>query len=533
MLDYRYASIYSAPDYTHNHLNFVNLVGTQFLSEHWLLSGNIYYRELLTDSNNGDVNDDNYLSGDYGGAAIDCTLPLTTHVANAYCSNGINRASRLSQKTAGAGLKPTSAADRLGGKNQLILGGDYSHARDTYEQRFAYANLTPDRTAISNDNPANPNQIVNSVSGTNEIWGAYLTDTWSPSDLLHFTISARYNDSKETLDGYSVDTDVGDYGDGFDTANVLAGSHSFIRLNPALGFTVTPSNAINVFGNYSESSRAPTVIELGCSDPNSPCGLPNDFASDPDLKQVVSKTYELGVRGAADESKLSWSLDLFHTINYDDIQFIATTTSEGYFSNVGSTRRQGLDLSLGGKLGALAWHLAYSLIDATYQSSFLLNGDSNSSADQNGNILVVKGNHIPLIPRHTGRLLVDYDVAKNWDVGGAVVMSSGANLHGNENNANIAGGTNGEGDNVIGTGSIGGYAVVNLFSTVHIASTLDVFVRLNNVFDRKYATAGFLTSNSFEPTGRFRANPDDWTNENAISPAAPRAAWAGIRLHWH
>ena len=532
MLAYRYSSIYSAPDYTHNHLSFVNLTATQFLAEHWLLSGNVYYRHLITDSNNGDVNDDNYLSDDYDGPDIDCDAPLTSHVANAYCANGINRSSRLDQKTAGVGVQITDSGDLLGGKNQLIVGGDYSHADDTYSQRFIYATLTAERTAISDINPYNPNQIVNSLSGTNAIWGVYFTDTWSPNELFHLMVSARYNHSNETLDGYSVDTDVGDYPDGFDSANPLTGNHNFNRLNPAVGFTVTPSPALTFYANYSESSRAPTVIELGCADPNTPCGLPNDFASDPDLKQVVSKTFEVGARGTTENQLLSWSFDVFHTINSNDIQFVATTTSEGYFANVGNTRRQGLDAALGGKLGALSWHLVYSFVDATYQSSFVVNAESNSSADEDGNIQVNPGARIPLIPRHTGRLVLDYDLSKSWDVGGSLIVSSGAYLHGDENNANQAGGTNGEGAYVSGTGAIGGYTVVNLFSTVRLARMLDLFVRVNNVFDKRYATAGFLTSNSFNPNGSFRADPDDWTNENGVSPAAPRAAWAGLRLHW-
>src|SRR5579862_782378 len=325
MLDYRYQAIYSAPDYTHNHLNFVNLVGTRFLAGHWLLSGNLYYRELATDTNNGDVNDDNYLSEGYAGPAIDCAATLTTHAANAYCSNAINRASRLTQKSAGAGVQLTSDADWLRSKNQFIFGAEYSRTRDDYEQRFAYASFTAERTAVANDNPGNPNQTVNSLTGTNEILGAYVTDTWSPSELLHITISGRYNNSKETLDGYSVDTDIGDFGNGFDSAHPLTGDHNFNRLNPAAGFTFTPSKKITLFANYSESSRAPTVIELGCSNPAAPCGLPNDFASDPDLKQVVSQTIEAGARGQINGSLLSWSLDLFHTTNANDIQFIATT----------------------------------------------------------------------------------------------------------------------------------------------------------------------------------------------------------------
>ena len=50
------------------------------------------------------------------------------------------------------------------------------------------------------------------------------------------------------------------------------------------------------------------------------------------------------------------------------------------------------------------------------------------------------------------------------------------------------------------------------------------------MFDKEYATAGFLTTNTFNPNGLFLTDPDDWTNENAVSPGAPRI-WAGIRVH--
>ena len=89
-----------------------------------------------------------------------------------------------------------------------------------------------------------------------------------------------------------------------------------------------------------------------------------------------------------------------------------------------------------------------------------------------------------------------------------------------------------DGEDFIGSGHVGGYAVVNLDTTWHLAKLADVFVRVANVFDHHYATAGFLTSNAFEPNGAFRPDPNDWTNENAVSPAQPIAVWAGVRVHF-
>jgi iron complex outermembrane recepter protein len=229
---------------------------------------------------------------------------------------------------------------------------------------------------------------------------------------------------------------------------------------------------------------------------------------------------------------LNWSADLFRTTNRDDIQFVATATNAGYFDNVGNTRRQGLDLSLGGKEGPLEWHLAYSYVEATFQSTFEVNAESNSTADANGDIQVRPGDRIPLIPKHTGRLIVKYAITPQWDVGGNLIATSGSFLHGNENNANQAGGTNGEGAYVVGSGWIPGYAVVNLQSTYRVSKRLELFARLGNLFDKRYATAGFLTSNSFNPNGSLIANPDNWPNENAVSPGAPRAVWGGIRVRF-
>jgi outer membrane receptor protein involved in Fe transport len=528
MLDFRREASYT-PDFTANRMSFVNLTGTQFLTDKLLLSGNAYYRHLTTDAVNGNIND-SYL-GDFDGPAIDCTDPTASRAALTYCSPGQFASSQLLQRTKGIGLQVTDSQDLFGWANQAILGADYTDSQDGFAQEFQFGPLAPDRLLIYQPSPFNDETVI-SLSGTNKIYGAYFTDTLSPNKLLHFTLSVRYNRNTETLNGQSIDTDIGDFGDGFDEASSLTGNHTFSRVNPAFGFTVTPTDSLTFYANYNEASRAPTVIELGCSNPDSPCGLPNDFASDPDLHQVVARTVELGLRGNLQDQRLVWSADLFHTVSSNDIQFVAAGTNAGFFDNVGNTRRQGLDLSVGGKEGGLHWHATYSFVDATFQSNFEVNAESNSTADENGNILVRSGDRIPLIPRHTGRLVVDYDVNSSWNIGGNVIATAGSYLHGNENNANQAGGTNGEGEFISGSGWISGYTVVNLQSTYRLSKHAQFFARLNNLFDKHYATAGFLTSNSFNANGTFIPDPDKWTNENAVAPSAPRAIWVGMRFQW-
>ena len=527
MYDYRKEQSYT-PDVTRNLLHFINLTGTQKLTAHLLLSGNAYYRRLTTGSDNGGDND-NYLNDNYPGPPIDCNAPFTDSASLAYCTNEANEISRLVQRSTGAGLQLTGTDDLFGKTNQVIVGAGYTDWENGFTQSFLYGFFDQRHLLDYVQSPFNASTSI-SVGGSNKIYGVYLTDTFSPSTYFHINIAARYNRNTEALDGHSVDRDLGDFGAGYGEPSPVTGDHVYSRLNPAIGLTYTPSESTTYYANYNEASRAPTVIELGCSNPGRPCGLPNDFASDPDLEQVVARTFEIGLRGNLADRRLRWSADVFRTVNRNDIQFIATTTNSGYFANVGDTRRQGIDLALGGKEGKLHWNLSYSLVDARFQSNFAVSAGSNSTADANGHIMVRAGDRIPLIPRHTGKLTVDYQFTPRLEIGGNVVVTSGSHLHGDENNANQAGGTNGEGRYIVGSGHIGGYAVVNLQGTYHFSPYFDVFARCANLLNREYATAGFLSTNRFNPNGTYRFDPADWTHENAESPGAPFAVWVGIRL---
>ena len=324
MLYYRREQSYT-PDSTHNLLHFVNLTGTQFLSDHLLLSANAYYRHLITGSSNGS-NNDNYLSENYPGPPLDCSVPPADRLEIAYCSNAAKQLSGLIQRTAGFALQLTDSQDFFRWKNQAILGVDYHDSDDNFAQAFRYGTFAPDRSLIYLDNPLN-NETVISLRGSNRILGAYLTDTLSASKFVHFTVSARYNRSIETLNGYHVDTDVAMRALALmRPARSSADTPSVDQSGDRLA-TVTPTELVTYYANYNEASRAPSVVASGCANPQQPCGLPNDFASDPNLKQVVAHTFELGLRGNLADRRLNWSADVFRTLNRDDIEFIATSTN--------------------------------------------------------------------------------------------------------------------------------------------------------------------------------------------------------------
>ena len=84
-----------------------------------------------------------------------------------------------------------------------------------------------------------------------------------------------------------------------------------------------------------------------------------------------------------------------------------------------------------------------------------------------------------------------------------------------------------------------GYAVANLGARYQVHRRLELFVRINNLFNRQYFTAAQLGPTAFNNTGNFiaRAFPavsGEFPVQQATfyAPGAPRGAWGGIRFRF-
>ncbi len=148
----------------------------------------------------------------------------------------------------------------------------------------------------------------------NDYFGVYFTNTMDVTDQFALTVGGRYNHATIELNDLT-----GQFHE-LDTTN------KYQRFNPMVGGTYKFSEMLTLYGSYSEANRAPTAAELGCAEPDNPCLIESFLTDDPPLEQVVSKSFELGVRGQArpgDGQLFTWSAGLFRTLNQDDILNVA------------------------------------------------------------------------------------------------------------------------------------------------------------------------------------------------------------------
>ena len=567
-LDRDYASVFTKPDITDNQSIFVNLAGMRSIGDSVTLSGNAYYRKINTNTYNGDLNDDSlnqavYLTvpsadrtalvnAGYTGLptasenknntafpfwrCIASTL-LATGEPHEKCDGVINR-TQTAQINYGLSGQFTKFGSLWGQANQFTGGGGYDLSTVTFRQSAQFGYLNPDRsvTGINAfadgskfDDDGSPIDSRVALDGHIHTWSVYATDTLSIRDVWHLTLSARYNQTMIR------NADLINPGGG---ASSLDGNYTYNRLNPAIGLSVTPTRALNGYIGYNEGSRAPTSIELGCANPANPCRLPNSMAGDPPLNQVVTKTWEAGLRGMY-AGGTRWNAGVFRANNDDDILFVAAPNQpqSGFFKNFGKTRRQGVELGLNSNVGKLTFGANYTYLDATFQSPEIVPGGNNSSNSlatgavkglEGGTIQIVPGNRIPLVPQHIFKLFADYQYTPSLLVNMNVIAIGNSYARGNENNAQQPDGTFYQ-----GPGKSGGYAVLNMGSQYRFEPRLTLLTQVNNVLNREYSTASLLGPTGFTNNGNFVArpfaNPDAFQHATFYAPGAPRTFWVGLR----
>jgi len=492
------------PDYVENLAAMIAARGTLSVGDDDSLQGGVYYRHFEQKVENGNPTSATACGAFYCSGTDLLTDPSGTPVPSS--AGGLFPAEldvgRTNTNSVGGTLQGAWQDMFSGRDNRLTAGASLDCGFTGFESGTLFGSFDDTRVANAYQ-PVTSSGTIHDVSAVskNSYAGAYFTDTFDLRPGLSLTASGRYNAAVLHLD----DRLGGD----------LGGVHHYYRFNPAGGAAWKLAPWATAYADYAENNRVPTAAELSCADPRQSCSLASFFVADPDLHQVVARTYETGLRGAFQAgggTRGQWNANVFRTDDTNDIlQVSAPALDRGYFVNAGKTRRQGVEASV--SLDARRWRVAldYSLVDATFQSPLTLSSPNNPAADANGLIQVSPGDRLPGVPRHRVKLGLDGSLTRAWTAGLAINAQSGQVLQGDESNQ---------------TAPLAGFWTLGLHTEYALTKSLSVFGRVDNALNRRYDVYGTFTNQSGVP---YPAIPGGVTDPRTVTPAPPFAAFLGLR----
>lgn len=499
--------IHTLEDETKNEYSQLALNMSHFFNEESMIAGNIYYKRSDRATYNGDLNDDycNSTRGDADECSVESLAAYDADNDDTNLFEGVLNRTNTLQDTFGINLQTTFDQDWYDRRNQIIVGVSAEYSQIKFKQTEQEVKTLALNGFFGGD--LQGIEQATGLTGKTKTYGAFVTNTHSLNDRLNINTAIRYN---------HVQVDNRDTFNGPGSSASLTGKHHFERFNPSIGVTFQPNEILSTYASYSESSRAPTSIELGCANPAQPCNLPTQMADDPPLNQVVAKTLEGGVSGKVTKDT-SWNMSIYHAINHDDILFVYANASNGlgYFTNVDETTRKGLDVGVSTKFNKLSLNFNYGFVMAQYGTNFTLVSEVNSSASDDV-IQVSDGDYLPNIPKHHLKIRADYEIKPRWNIGATLTAFTESYMMGNENQQHdSSGGLQGE---------IPGYAVVNLDSQYNFHDNWELHAKVINLFDQDYYSGGRLAQTSVQTDRSF----GDERSVASLIPGAPRAGWIGI-----
>jgi len=519
--------VFTGPQANDNELNFVTLNGTYKATDNWSVQGVLYYRQFSQRVSNGNTTDYTACTTAAFAGSL-CQSDGITPVNNAAGQNlpdisqggdvpiGENDFENINSYSHGATLQISNDQSIFGHDNQFTAGASFDYAHTDFYSGAqigvidAQLTVLPSNLYVDTPESSDFGAVPVILRASNRDIGGYLTDTFNVTPDFALTASGRYDVAHIDLQdrrGTSLD-----------------GNNRFSHFNPAFGGTYKLTPTVTAYAGISTNTRTPTASEIECSDPLKPCLLPSNLAGDPpNLRQVVAHTAEFGLRGNipnafATDGAVTWNLGAFRTNSFDDIYGISTSVSSGFYQNIGSTRREGIEAGFNYQTDKWSAYFNYSYVDATFQSAIQLPSPSNPFQDADGNIEVRPGDRLPGIPKNRVKVGVDYAVTPQWKLGASMIIVSNEYYFGDESNQNKP---------------LPGYHVVNLHASYQVARNVQVFGSIDNVFNAKYATYGIYS----DPTGVGTPGVpvDGVTNGPGVdnrffSPAAPTAVYGGVRI---
>jgi iron complex outermembrane receptor protein len=353
------------------------------------------------------------------------------------------------------------------GAATLTLGMNYDNMN---EHRQGYQNFIGAQLGIKGALRRDEN---NKVSNFDQ----YLQGEWQAGERLSLLAGIRSSQVKfSSADQYVTGTNPDD-----------SGGVRYSNTSPVAGAVWKIASTVNLYANAGRGFETPTFNELAYR-AGGLTGL--NFS----LKPSVSDQYEIGIKAFPTVASRV-NVALFSIRARDEIAVLTNAGGRSTYQNVGSTRREGMELgasaAFGGGFSASA---AWTWVAASYLDGFL----TCTAAPCNAPVTAVgAGKRMPGLPRQTAYAELAWRNGAGWFA--ALEVRASALVWVNDLNSEYA----------------PGYAVANFRAGVEQrggAWRVTEFIRIDNLFDR--ATVGSVIVG--EANGRY------------YEPAPSRGAMAGV-----
>jgi outer membrane receptor protein involved in Fe transport len=508
------SNVYTTPQISLNQVGYVNARANLTLTPTWSLQANIHARSYYQSTKDGNPTN-----------VQPCADPTLLCYNDAVTpANGSNGQQLTNNFPAGATLgeidythtqttstgftvQGTNTDKLLGHNNNFIAGLSFDYGVTHFGEDAQLGVIQPSYLVAGagvylgpSGNPVTDGPV--SLRTTNAYTGVYALDAFDVTDKLTLSAGGRLN-----VANISLQDQLG---------TSLNGGGNYTHFNPLVGATYKLTPEISAYAGWSEANRAPTPLELGCASAAQPCILASFLVSDPALKQVVSQTYEAGLRGShavGDLGHVGWKLGAYRTDSSNDILNIADPLQQGfgYFQNIGSARRQGLEAQVDYKWDRFSLTASYAYIDAHFRSAITL-GSNSPYANANGNIFVLPGDQIPAIPHHRVKLAADYQITSDIKIGTDINFVGSQFYVGDESNQ---------------FSQLPSYWTADLNGSWQVTKNIQLYAKVENIFNQQYYTYGTFFNTTSVPNTGNGGNP--FTDPRSLSPARPRAVYAGLR----
>jgi iron complex outermembrane receptor protein len=369
----------------------------------------------------------------------------------------------------------TNEIGLFGHRNTLVMGAEFT--RNDFGNRR--------RSVVGNF-------VSSGVGSTDEdVVGVYVQDTLTIASSLILTGGVRY------------DYDRINFTDDLNPGN--SGNRRFSRVTPRAGLTYVVTPQTSVYFSYGEAFRTPTFNELFAL---------GSFGSNPNLKPVQSRSYEVGIKSALG----TWgeaTVAVYRTDVKDEIlivcgdPFTCGATTFASNQNIDRSRRRGIEATVKARYNQyFDGTINYTYTEATIESNLTLNPFFFDAFGGTPYVQQVRtGSAFPLVPKHRIGVTGNFHPAEGWTLSLMGLFVSSQFLTNDEQNTQP---------------QISNYFLLNGRASYERSvpgGRLSGFVMLNNMLDQRYFTQGIIAANNLTGGGNV---------ERFVVPAPSISVYGGL-----